>query len=310
MDAGTAAKHGFAVGDRVRVLLSGAAKEFRIVGLFGFGDRTDFGAVTFAAFDLATAQREFDAGSVDRRGLRAARARTCPTAVLQQRLETALGPAYEVLTADAGDAAGRQAGAAVPRLLHRRAARLRRDRGRRRRVHHLQHLHHPGGAAHPRARAAAGDGRDRRPGRAVGGARGVPRRRGRVGARAARGHRPRRGPPRAAARARARPPRHHDGAARRARSSCRSWSASWSRWSPRCSPRSGRRGCRRWPRSPTCRARAVGGFRRPRRRRARRARGRRRACSSTGWPAPATSPGSSTRCRWSRSARSACSSAS
>ena len=73
MDAGTAAKHGFAVGDDVRVLLSGAAKRFRIVGLFGFGDTTDFGAVTFAAFDLATAQREFDAGSAIDARLRAAR---------------------------------------------------------------------------------------------------------------------------------------------------------------------------------------------------------------------------------------------
>ncbi len=40
MDAGTAAKNGFEVGDEVRVLLSGAAERFRIVGLFGFGDRT------------------------------------------------------------------------------------------------------------------------------------------------------------------------------------------------------------------------------------------------------------------------------
>ena len=32
MDAGTAAEHGFAVGDEVRVLLSGAAKKFSIVG--------------------------------------------------------------------------------------------------------------------------------------------------------------------------------------------------------------------------------------------------------------------------------------
>ena len=62
MDAGTAPKHGFVVGDDVRVLLSGAAKKFAIVGLFGLGDRADFGALTFAAFDLATAQREFDAG--------------------------------------------------------------------------------------------------------------------------------------------------------------------------------------------------------------------------------------------------------
>ena len=98
MDAGTAAKHGFAVGDDVRVLLSGAAKRFRIVGLFGFGDTTDFGAVTFAAFDLATAQREFDAGSaID--AVYVQRDPGVPTAVLQQRIETALGPAYDVLTA-------------------------------------------------------------------------------------------------------------------------------------------------------------------------------------------------------------------
>ena len=106
--------------------------------------------------------------------------------MLQQRLETTLGPAYDVLTADAGDPAGRGAGPAVPRVLHRRAARLRGHRGGGRRVHHLQHLHDPGRAANAGARAAPGDGCDRRTGRAVGGARGLPRRRGGVGARVAR----------------------------------------------------------------------------------------------------------------------------
>jgi putative ABC transport system permease protein len=99
MDAGTARKHGFAVGDTVRILLSGAAKEYRIVGLFGFGDRTDFGAVTFAAFDLATAQREFDTGgSLD--AVYVQRDPGVPDAVLQHRIERSLGPAYDVLTAD------------------------------------------------------------------------------------------------------------------------------------------------------------------------------------------------------------------
>ena len=98
MDAGTAAKHGFHVGDRVRVLLSGAAKEYEIVGLFGFGDTTDFGAVTFAAFDLATAQREFDAeGSVD--AVYVQRDANVTTAELQTRIEDTLGPGYQVLTA-------------------------------------------------------------------------------------------------------------------------------------------------------------------------------------------------------------------
>src|SRR5207245_1356729 len=99
MDAGTARKQGFAVGDTVRILLSGAAKQYRIVGLFGFGDRTDFGALTFAAFDLATAQREFDAGtSVD--AVYVQRDPGVSDAVLQTRIERALGPGYDVLTAD------------------------------------------------------------------------------------------------------------------------------------------------------------------------------------------------------------------
>src|SRR5215213_4672095 len=98
MDAGTAAKHGYRVGDRVRVLLSGAAREYEIVGLFGFGDSTDFGAVTFAAFDLATAQREFDArGSVD--AVYVQRDADVTTRELEARIQRALGPGYEVLTA-------------------------------------------------------------------------------------------------------------------------------------------------------------------------------------------------------------------
>jgi len=99
MDAGTAGKHGFGVGDTVRILLSGAAKRFRIVGLFGFGDTTDFGAVTFAAFDLATAQREFDAdSSID--AVYVERDPGVPVAELQDRLERQLGPGYDVLTAE------------------------------------------------------------------------------------------------------------------------------------------------------------------------------------------------------------------
>ncbi len=97
MDAGTAARHGYHVGDRVRILLSGAAEEHRIVGIFGFGDTTDFGAVTFAAFDFATAQREFDAGSsVD--SIYVQRDRDVTTRDLQARIEAALGPDYDVLT--------------------------------------------------------------------------------------------------------------------------------------------------------------------------------------------------------------------
>jgi putative ABC transport system permease protein len=98
MDAGTAKRHGYAVGDRVRILLDGPAREFRIVGLFGFGDRDDFGAVTFAAFDLPTAQAVFDArGSLD--AVYVQRDPAVPEAELQARLQTSLGAGYDVLTA-------------------------------------------------------------------------------------------------------------------------------------------------------------------------------------------------------------------
>ena len=100
------------------------------------------------------------------------------TGVLQRAHRDARsGPATTCSTAGEATLRGRQAGAPVPRVLHRRAARVRRDRCGGRRVHHLQHVHDPRGAAHARARVAAGDGCDRRTGRAVGGARGLRRRR-------------------------------------------------------------------------------------------------------------------------------------
>jgi len=103
MDAGTARRHGYRVGDRVRVLLRGAARPFRVVGLFGFGDRGDFGAVTFAAFDLPTAQAALGTpGTIDR--VYVQRAAGVGVNVLRTRLEGELGPGYEVLTADVASA--------------------------------------------------------------------------------------------------------------------------------------------------------------------------------------------------------------
>ena len=98
MDAGTAERHGFHVGDRVRILLSGAAEKFQIVGLFGFGDTTDTGALTWAAFDLATAQKEFDAGeSVD--AVYVHRDPDVSVPELQRRIQAQLGPGFDVLDA-------------------------------------------------------------------------------------------------------------------------------------------------------------------------------------------------------------------
>ena len=99
MDVATAREHGFSVGDHVRVLFRGPAQDFEIVGIFGFGDRADFGPVTFAAFDLATAQKVFEApGALDRIYVQ-----TDPgasTSVVRARLERSLGSRFDVLTAE------------------------------------------------------------------------------------------------------------------------------------------------------------------------------------------------------------------
>jgi putative ABC transport system permease protein len=61
IDAGTAERYKFRVGDDIRVLLTGEAESFRIVGLVALGDRSDLGFATLAAFDSKTAERAFGA---------------------------------------------------------------------------------------------------------------------------------------------------------------------------------------------------------------------------------------------------------
>jgi putative ABC transport system permease protein len=57
MDVETARDHGFRVGDRVDVLSAGPMETFELVGVFALGDSGEVGPVSFAAFDLPTAQR-------------------------------------------------------------------------------------------------------------------------------------------------------------------------------------------------------------------------------------------------------------
>jgi putative ABC transport system permease protein len=59
MDAGTAQKYHFAVGDRVRVLLLGPPQTFTISGIVRFGSASNLAGATLAAFDLPTAQQLF-----------------------------------------------------------------------------------------------------------------------------------------------------------------------------------------------------------------------------------------------------------
>jgi putative ABC transport system permease protein len=57
MDAGTARKYHFHVGDHVRILLIGPTQTFTVSGIFTFGTADNLAGATLAAFDLPTAQR-------------------------------------------------------------------------------------------------------------------------------------------------------------------------------------------------------------------------------------------------------------
>jgi putative ABC transport system permease protein len=60
IDAATATKYHFHVGDRVRVLLTGPPETFTVSGIVTFGTANNLAGATIAAFDLPTAQKIFD----------------------------------------------------------------------------------------------------------------------------------------------------------------------------------------------------------------------------------------------------------
>ena len=60
IDAGTAKRDGYAVGDRIRLQARGPVRTAKITGVATFGDVDSIGTATFALFDLHTAQALFD----------------------------------------------------------------------------------------------------------------------------------------------------------------------------------------------------------------------------------------------------------
>ena len=56
IDAGTASKENYAVGDKIRASAEGPTREFNIVGIAKFGSVDSIGGATFAVFDVPTAQ--------------------------------------------------------------------------------------------------------------------------------------------------------------------------------------------------------------------------------------------------------------
>src|SRR5918996_188232 len=100
IDAATARKHVFRVGDRIRVLFQGPPEDFTVVGILGFGQADNLGGATLAAFEFRTAQRVLSAGDTldsvlvqAEEGVSSAQLRNRITAVLPEGLEAVTGEA-------------------------------------------------------------------------------------------------------------------------------------------------------------------------------------------------------------------------
>jgi putative ABC transport system permease protein len=97
MDAGTAQKYHFAVGDRVRVLLIGRPRTFTITGFVKFGTADNLAGATLAAFDLPTAQTLFGlSGHYD--AIDVLTKPRADKAALQRSIARVLPPGVEVVT--------------------------------------------------------------------------------------------------------------------------------------------------------------------------------------------------------------------
>jgi len=97
MDAATAKKYHFAVGDRVRILLPGPTQTFTITGIVRFGTADNLAGATLAAFTLPTAQRLLqEVGQVD--AINVLSKPGVDKASLQRAIAQALPPGVEVVT--------------------------------------------------------------------------------------------------------------------------------------------------------------------------------------------------------------------
>ena len=97
VDARTAAKAGFRIGDSVDVVLQDGRQTFTLVGIVGFGDNDSLLGATLAGFDLATAQQVLGkAGVVDEIDARAAAG--VSTDQLRSRIATVLPDGVEAVT--------------------------------------------------------------------------------------------------------------------------------------------------------------------------------------------------------------------
>jgi putative ABC transport system permease protein len=98
LDAGTAAKYDFHVGDLVRVAGDGPAIAYRLVGVARFGEVDSIGSAAIAVFDVPTAQRIHDKSGFDT--ISVAAKDGVSQDELMQSLERIAPPKVEVHTGD------------------------------------------------------------------------------------------------------------------------------------------------------------------------------------------------------------------
>ena len=97
MDAGTANKYHFHVGEQVRVLLAGPPQTFTISGIAQFGTANNLAGATLAAFTLPTAQKLFgDVGQLDAINIRVAQG--ADKATVERDIADALPAGVQVVT--------------------------------------------------------------------------------------------------------------------------------------------------------------------------------------------------------------------
>ncbi|HWD47908.1 MAG TPA: FtsX-like permease family protein [Actinomycetota bacterium] len=98
IDAKTAEDTGYQVGDRVKVLFQGPAREFTVSGIIGFGEADNLGGARLVGFELATAQEVLNReGRFDEIDIAAEEGVTPEQ--LRDRVRAAIdNPKYEVLT--------------------------------------------------------------------------------------------------------------------------------------------------------------------------------------------------------------------
>ena len=183
IDAQTASKKNFHVGQDIGIIARGPVQHFRIVGTVKFAGVSSLGGATISIFTLAEAQQLFHKqGRYDQINV-AAKSGTSPDQLVAA-IKPLLGPSAQVRTGQGQAAAGDQGHERLPQHLPGLPARLRRHRAVRGQLRDRQHAVDHDRPADARASDAAHARRLAPAGAPVGPARGAGDRDDRVGHRA------------------------------------------------------------------------------------------------------------------------------